>query len=105
MSLIRIGQIQEVRDKSEIIESDIIMQHEEEEVGGVQTAKRNRAYAEIERGFELINADLVELNESFLQSKRDGFKRSFYDRILTDLSPIYAQISRSLDHLEELITL
>lgn len=105
LSLIRIGQIQEVRDKSEIIEADIIMQHEEEEVGGVQSAKRDRAYAEIERGFELINADLADLNESFLQSNRDGFKRSFYQRILTDLSPIYAQISRSLDHLEELITL
>lgn len=105
LSLIRIGQIQEVRDKTLIIEKDIISEHRNQEIGGFQNAKRERAYAEIERSFDLINADLAELNENFLRSKRDGFKRSFYQRILTDLGPLYAQISRSLDHLEELISL
>lgn len=105
LSLIRIGQIQEVRDKTQIIETDIIAEHKTTSVSGSQNLKRERAYVEVERSFKLINADLADLNEAFLESKRDGFKRSFYQRILTDLGPVYAQISRSLDHLEELISL
>ncbi len=105
LSLIRIGKIQEVHDKAEIIEADIVKEHKIQEVANVKVARRERAYAEIERNFETINAGLVELNNSFLKAKRDGFSRSFYERILEDLSPVYAQISRSLDHLEELIVL
>lgn len=105
LSLIRIGKIQEVHDKSRIIELDIISEHESQEVNAVTTARRERAYAEIERNFDTVNNNLIKLNGLFQEAKRDGFSRSFYERILRDLSPVYAQISRSIDHLEELITL
>lgn len=105
LSLIRIGRIQEVHDKSEIIFADIKETHQENEVAASAQAKRNRAYAEIERNFDLIVADLIEVNEKFLQDRRDGFTRSFYTRTLSDLGPVYAEIARSLDNLEELIDL
>ena len=106
LSLIRIGKIQSVHDKAEIIETDIIVEHEsQEEVGGVKIARRERAYAEVEKNFSETNQNLAKLNESFAQARKDGFTRGFYERVLTQLSPIYAQITRSLDHLEELITL
>lgn len=105
LSLVRIGKIQEVRDKSEIIKADIEARHAEQEVSSSVIARRRRAYAEIERNFDMVNQNLAELNETFLEANRDGFTLSFYQNILEDLAPIYAQISRSLDHLEELITL
>lgn len=105
LSLIRIGRIQEVHDKSEIIFVDIQELHESQESTASAQAKRNRAYAEIERNFDSIVSDLVDLNEKFLQARRDGFSRSFYTRTLEDLSPVYAEISRSLGNLEELIEL
>lgn len=105
LSLIRIGKIQEVRDKSEIIFKDVITEHSLQDESSVVGARRQRAYSEIERNFDEINAELTELNDTFLQARRDGFTRSFYGRILTSLSPVYAQISRSLDHIEELIRL
>lgn len=105
LSLIRIGKIQEVHDKAQIIETDIIAEHESQQVSDARTSKRERAYEEIERNFEEITAGLVTLNELFLFARREGFSRGFYENILEDLSPVFAQISRSLDHLEELITL
>lgn len=105
LSLIRIGKIQEVQDKAEIIEADIIKEHDSEEVSSVITAKRERAYAEVEKDFKVTNQDLAKLNEDFLVARRDGFKRGFYERILEDLSPVYARLSRTLDHLEELLSL
>lgn len=105
LSLIRIGKIQEVHDKAEIIEADIVKEHKIQEVANVKVARRERAYAEIERNFESINMGLVNLNNLFTVAKTKGFDRDFYEKILKDLSPVYVQISRSLDHLEELITL
>jgi len=105
LSLIRIGKIQEVRDKSEIIKTDIEKRNNAEDVSSVLVSKRKRAYTEIERNFATVNENLVKLNNQFLEAKVDGFTRSFYERILRDLGPIYAQISKSLDHLEELVTL
>jgi len=105
LSLIRIGKIQEVHDKAEIIELDIIKEHELEDASGVLTSKRERAYKEIERNFDSINQSLATINEDFLQARRDGFRRGFFENVLQELGPIYAQISRSLDHLEELIKL
>ena len=105
LSLVRIGKIQEVHDKSKIIKIDIVSEHDAQEVGPVTTARRERAYAEIERNFDTVNGSLVKLNGLFLEAKRDGFSRSFYERILKDLGPVYAQISRSMDHLGELIAL
>lgn len=105
LSLIRIGKIQEIHDKAEIIEADIIKEHESQEVSSVVTARRERAYAEIERNFEETNTNLVKLNAQFLDAKQKGFTRSFFERILESLSPVYVQITRSLDHLEELVTL
>ncbi len=105
LSLVRIGQIQEVHDKSEIIMEDIKYRHEVEEDSVVATAKRKRAYVEIERNFVIVNESLADLNNKFLEARREGFSRSFYENILEDLGPVYAQISKSLDHLEELLTL
>lgn len=105
ISLIRIGKIQEVHDKAEIIEQDIISQHEQENVSALTTSKRERAYSEIERNFDDVNASLAIINEDFLEARRDGFKRGFYENVLQDLSPIYIKISRSLDNLSELIKL
>jgi hypothetical protein len=105
LSLIRIGKIQEVRDKAEIIEADIQQFHLSQDVSEATILRRARAYDQIENDFDTINSQLFKLNESFLEARRQGFSRSFYERILTNLSPIFAEISRSLDHLEELITL
>lgn len=105
LSLIRIGQMQEVRDKSEIIMKDIVTSHELSDSSSTAIAKRNRAYIEIERNFETVNENLSKLNNKFLEAKREGFSRSFYENILQDLGPVYVQISKSLDHLEELLTL
>lgn len=105
LSLIRIGMIQEVQDKAEIIEIDIIAEHETEDVSSVAQAKRERAYDEVERNFKEINDDLASLNEDFIDENRNGYRRNFYERVLQELGPVYAQISRSLDHLEELLKL
>lgn len=105
LSLIRIGKIQEVHDKSEIIEVDIQKEHELQDVSEAKISRRNRAYAQVEQNFDLINQNLADLNVTFTEGRRDGFTRGFYEAILEDLAPIYAQISKSLDHLEELITL
>ena len=105
LSLIRIGQMQEVRDKSEIIMQDIVASHELSDSSNTATAKRKRAYVEIERNFDTVNVNLAKLNSKFLEAKREGFSRSFYENILKDLGPVYVQISKSLEHLEELLTL
>jgi len=105
LSLVRIGKIQEVHDKAEIIKADIVKEHESQEVSSLVISRRERAYAEIERNFDAVNAGLADLNNLFTQGRREGFSRSFYEKILEKLSPVYVQISRSLDHLDELITL
>ncbi len=105
LSLIRIGKIQEVHDKSEIIEVDIKKEHESQDVSDAKVSKRKRAYTEVEESFKTINTNLTELNDTFTKARREGFTRNFYETILEDLAPVYAQISKSLDHLEELITL
>lgn len=105
LSLIRIGKIQEVHDKSLSIEADIIAEQDSQDVSSVITAKRERAYIEIERNFDATNALLVALNNQFLEAKQNGFTKNFYERILVNLSPVYVQITRSLDNLEELLTL
>ena len=105
LSLIRIGKIQEIHDKSEIIEADIKKEHDLQDVSDAKISRRKRAYVEIEQSFDTINANLAELNDTFTKARREGFARSFYETILEDLAPVYAQISKSLDYLEELITL
>lgn len=105
LSLIRIGKIQEVHDKSEIIEVDIKKEHDSQDVSDAKISRRKRAYAEIEQSFDTVNDNLAELNDTFTKARREGFTRSFYQTILEELAPVYAQISKSLDHLEELITL
>jgi len=52
LSLIRIGQIRAVYDATTIIDSDIKSGQENDEVGAVINAKRNRAYQEIQRNFK-----------------------------------------------------
>ena len=105
LSLTRIGKIQEVRDKSEIIKADIEDRNNSQDISTSDNSKIKRAYIEIERNFDTVNKNLAELNEKFLEAKKDGYSRSFYEGVLSDLGPVYAQISKSLDHLEELITL
>lgn len=105
LSLIRIGKIQEVHDKSEIIEVDIKKEHDSQDASDAKISRRKRAYAEIEQSFDTVNDNLAELNDTFTKARREGFTRSFYQTILEELAPVYAQISKSLDHLEELITL
>lgn len=104
LSLIRIGQMRSVYDATTIIDSDIKSSQEGDEVGAVIDAKRNRAYQEIKRNFKIINDGLIKLDSKIIEED-DGFGRSFYERVLRDLEPIYVQISKSLDHLEELLSL
>ncbi len=105
LSLIRIGQIQAVYDAATIIDTDIKKSKEGERVGAVVESKRVRAYQEIQRNFTITNDGLIELNDSVISRENGNFSRSFYENTLSDLEPIYIQMSRSLDHLEELLKL
>ncbi len=105
LSLIRIGQIQSVYDAAVIIDSDIKKDKEGDDIGAVVEAKRDRAYQEIQRNFTITNSGLKMLNNRIIEGKDDGFGRSFYEKTLDELEPIYIQMSKSLDHLEELLRL
>lgn len=105
VSLIRIGKIQTVKDKAEIIYKDIVEEHSSQEVSTLTKSKRERAYQEIERTFKLINDALATINLDVLESSTSGFGTSFYENILGELNPLYAQLSLSLDHLSELVKL
>lgn len=105
LALIRIGKIQTIRDQAEIINADIISKQKDEEAGALLESKRERAYNEIDRSFKSINNGLADLSSSFIDSDSDSYNRSFYENILKDLLPVYAKISQSLDHLEELLTI
>ncbi|MBU0974908.1 hypothetical protein KKD03_04375 [Patescibacteria group bacterium] len=105
LALIRIGQIQSVYDAATIIDSDIKKSKEGEDIGAVIESKRVRAYQEIQRNFSITNDGLIKLNDKIIESESDDFGRSFYEKTLADLEPIYIQMSRSLDHLEELLKL
>lgn len=104
LALIRIGQIQSVLDAAEIIDEDIKAEKSaEEEVGALTQAKRDRAYQEIQRNFEQTKTALAKINDRIVFGDRDSFGRSFYDKVLTDLESPYIEISKSLNHLEELL--
>lgn len=105
LSLIRIGQIQAVYDAAVIIESDIKTSQKGVESGAVIESKRTRAYQEILRNFTITSSGLKLLVNKVIESEDDHFSRSFYERTLNDLEPIYIQLSKSLDHLEELLKL
>ena len=105
LSLIRIGRIQEVVDKSAIIYADIKQEHSSGEASSLQESRRQRAYAEIDRSFTTINASIAQLNDSFMERKGKDLNRQFYENILRGLAPVYAEISRLLQFLEELTTL
>ncbi|MCB9812934.1 MAG: hypothetical protein H6772_00870 [Pseudomonadales bacterium] len=105
LSLIRIGQMQAVYDVSILIDEDIKESKVNSEVGAVIQAKRDRAYQEIQRNFLEINNEFSELNNKIINGDEENFGRLFYERILRDLEPIYIQLSKSLDHLEELLKL
>lgn len=105
LSLIRIGQMQAVYDAATLIDADIKKSKEGEEVGAVVAAKRTRAFQEIQRNFSITSAGLIKLNEGVISREGDDFGRNFYENTLADLEPIYIQMSRSLDHLQELLKL
>jgi len=105
MSLIKIGQIQSVYDVATLIKEDVVQTQEDQEVGAVVKAKRDRAYQEIERNFVKINSSLSELNVRINGVKPESFTQSFYEKILVDLESTYTQLSKSLDYLAELLKL
>ena len=105
LSLIRIGQIQAVYDLASLIDVDIRESQEDDEVGAVKESKRERAYQEIQRNFSITNSGLAKLNNKIIVGDEETFSRSFYEKALRDLEPIYIQMSKSLDHLEELLKL
>ncbi|NCO12530.1 MAG: hypothetical protein COZ34_02475 [Candidatus Pacebacteria bacterium CG_4_10_14_3_um_filter_34_15] len=105
LSLIRIGQIQAVYDAATIIDADIKKSKEGEDVGAVVESKRVRAFQEIQRNFTITNEGLIKLNDKVISREAEDFGRNFYEDTLVNLEPIYIQMSKSLDHLEELLKL
>ncbi len=105
LSLIRIGQMQLVYDAAFIIDADIKKIKESEDVGAVVKSKRARAFQEIQRNFTITNEGLAELNDKIIFGVQESFGSSFYEKTLDGLQPIYIQMSKSLDHLTELLKL
>lgn len=105
LSLIRIGQMQLVYDAAYIIDADIKKIKEGEDVGAVVKSKRDRAFQEIQRNFSITNEGLADLNKKIILGDNDTFTSSFYEKTLVGLQPIYIQMSKSLDHLTELLKL
>jgi hypothetical protein len=103
LSVIRIARIQTVADKAEIIKADIVTIHQAQEANDLVKSRRDRAYREIDRDLESTKNTLESLNQRVISaSASSSLSASFFNRILTDLGPVYAQISRSLNHIREL---
>jgi hypothetical protein len=105
LALISHGRLQNVVDQSQLMFQDIRKYHQEEEgVLAVRQSKRERAYKEIEQQLAQIGDDLNK-EIQVIQRPEQRMSRSNYQRLLTNLKPIYARQSQTITYLEELLRL
>lgn len=102
MSLIRIGEMQSVYDKSRIILTDLEESLSDADVSALKKAERERAFAETDRSLTQLKAEIDTVHQIYA-TQEDLVRKNIYDRILRELSPIYAKLSQNLSYLAELL--
>jgi hypothetical protein len=98
-SMIVLGRMQSVYDKSQLIRQDIKKLQESYEVSALKKAERERAYTEIDRQFQTTNASLRTVREEIGLERN----RASYSSVSTKLSTISSSIGRILSYLDEVL--
>lgn len=101
LALIRIGDIQTVFDKSEIIYADLLKYHGENKTSPLKQAERERAYRQVENAVEKTRSDLL-MNRSQYSESQDLNRSSYDSRLSKSLNTSYTGTSQILSFLKEL---
>lgn len=102
MSLISIGELQAVHDKSKLILTDLESQLASAEVSALKKAERERAFAETRRSLEQVKVEIDEVNQTYA-GQEDLVRKQLHERVLRGLSPVYSKLSQNLSYLAELL--
>lgn len=101
LALIRIGDIQTVFDKSEIIYRDVLQYHQDNPTTPLRQQERVRAYREVDNAIEKTRGDLLTVRTDYAEENK--LNRSSYDsRLVKSLNTTYSGTSQILAFLKEL---
>lgn len=109
LSLIRTGSMQSLLDRTLFVKQQIVSKHQSENAAETIVARRERAYAEIDRKLGLVQQSIDSINASVLKGESaqqsSPFSASFYETVLKNLGSAYAQMTQSLNNITELLRL
>lgn len=101
LALIRIGDIQTVFDKAEIVYRDVLQYHRANPTTPLRQQERERAYREVDNAIEKTRADLLVVRTDY--AEQTSLNRSSYSqRLVKSLNTTYSGTSQILAFLEEL---
>lgn len=101
LALIRIGDIQTVFDKSEIIYRDILQHHQNNPTTPLRQQERDRAYKEVDNAIEKTRAELLKVRTTYSGSRQLN-RSSYASNLVGSLNSTYSGTSQILSFLEEL---
>lgn len=101
LSLISIGKLQAVHDKSVIIKDDIAVSLQDDQVDTLKTAQRQRALDQTTQTLGEVNAILYKQSTALNKTSAQGS----YTTLRDELSTTYSQLSLSINYLRELLVL
>ncbi|MCB9802240.1 MAG: hypothetical protein H6774_04085 [Pseudomonadales bacterium] len=101
LGMLRVGKLQAVYDKSQILKESLVSYQQTEPVSQVISAQRERAVAELDTRFESAHAVLIEQQTANIT----GLSESNYSRLREDLGGVYSDLSRGIRYLTELLQL
>ncbi|MFZ1721696.1 MAG: hypothetical protein WAU07_04275 [Microgenomates group bacterium] len=105
--LVRMGKIQTLYDQSLMLFEDILQYHIDTPGSALQESQRGRAREEIERSLETTKESLETITREYknLEEAEKSINRNTYNRMTSDLSTPYSQLSKVLSYLGEFITI
>ncbi|MDQ5951366.1 MAG: hypothetical protein QG639_643 [Patescibacteria group bacterium] len=101
LALIRIGDIQTVFDKSEIIYRDVLQYHQDNETTPLRQQERIRAYREVDNAIEKTRGDLRLVRTAYAEEEKLN-RSSYNSNLVKSLNTTYSGTSQILAFLEEL---
>lgn len=104
-TLIAVGKVQTVNDKARALLEDIKTEHAKEEVTSLVASKRDRAYAETQRHIDQTESAIIEIMQEDYARNTKSFNKSRFSQLTDMLTDPYVTAQKSLEFLEELLSL
>jgi len=100
MALVMVGNVQQIFDKSVLIQKEVKTKAETANVSALNKAEFDRSYAEIDKAVFEVRAELQAIVQIMTETK-DEYNKNTYRTNLNEINKVYSKVIRVISFVEE----